>query len=230
MLSRILKLFLLFVLIFSSFSFTTALASETIKAPKNAVKTKVTEVIDGDTIKLKYDNKEETVRLILIDTPETKDAKKCVQLFGPEATEFTKKQLLGKEVKVELDLEERDKYGRLLAYVYLNEVMFNQILIEKGLARVTVYKPNVLHEKILKETEAASKKKKVGIWSSDAAIKSECVKTTKTTIPPVKQSGKKEVFKNCTELRKKYPKGVALGHPAYDTKHDRDKDNFACEK
>ncbi|WP_046180348.1 thermonuclease family protein [Domibacillus tundrae] len=215
-------------------------------APKTATKVTVNEVVDGDTIKVTYKGKKETVRLILIDTPETKDPKKCVQLFGPEASDFTKKSLLNKEVKLELGIQTRDKYGRILAYIYLNDVMFNKTLLEKGLARVAIFPPNTQYLEELQAAEAKAKKAKLGIWSSTNAINGGCAPkpapapvkpapkpkpapapkpAPKPTTPP-----KKESFKNCTELRKKYPDGVKKGHPAYDSKHDRDKDGWACER
>lgn len=104
--------------------------------PKTATKVTVKEVVDGDTVKVVYRGKTETVLMILIDTPETKDPKKCVQLYGPKATAYTKKYLLDKTktASIELDKDPRDQYGRLLAYVYVNETMFNELLIQNGWA------------------------------------------------------------------------------------------------
>ncbi|WP_342543319.1 thermonuclease family protein [Paenisporosarcina sp. FSL H8-0542] len=208
------------------------------KPPATAVKSKVTEVVDGDTIKLNYKGKSETVRFILIDTPETKKPQTCVQLFGAEASAFTKKALLNKEVKVELGVETRDQYGRLLAYIYINDVMFNKTLLEKGLARVAIYKPNTKYLEELQAVEKVAKGKKLGIWSSTNAINGGCAPKVVTVPKPVitkpapkpTTPAKTEIFKNCTELRKKYPRGVAKGHPAYQSKMDRDKDNWACER
>ncbi|MCM3788193.1 thermonuclease family protein [Domibacillus indicus] len=234
-------------------SFTPAfndLSSQTAEAalPKTATKVTVNEVVDGDTIKVTYKGRAETVRMILIDTPETKDPKKCVQLYGPEATAYTKKYLLDKTktVSIEFDKDTRDQYGRLLAYVYVNETMFNELLIQNGLARIAVFEPNTKYLKKLQESENKAKSAKKGIWSNSNAIKGGCApkpapapvkpapKPTPAPAPkPVPKPApapKKETFKNCTELRKKYPNGVKKGHPAYDTKHDRDKDGWACER
>ena len=73
-------------------------------------------VVDGDTIIL---SNGERVRLIGVDTPETKHPNKPVQYFGKEASAFTKRMVEGKEVTLEYGQQQRDKYGRLLAYVYL---------------------------------------------------------------------------------------------------------------
>ncbi|WP_338749124.1 thermonuclease family protein [Bacillus sp. FJAT-52991] len=207
-------------------------------APKNAVTSKVTEVIDGDTIKVNFKGRKETVQMILIDTPETKDPKKCVQLYGPEASKFTKDSLLNKNVKLELGVQTRNKNGDILAYVYLNDKMFNKTLLEKGLARIAVYPPNTQYLKELQAAEATAKKKKLGIWSNKNAINGGCapkpapkpkpVPKPKPTPPKPQPTPKK--FKNCTELRKVYPDGVKKGHPAYDSKMDRDKDGWACER
>ncbi|MCM3790333.1 thermonuclease family protein [Domibacillus indicus] len=216
--------------------------------PKTAAKVTVKEVVDGDTVKVVYKGRTETVRMILIDTPETKDPNKCVQLYGPEAAAYTKKYLLDKTktVSIELDKDTRDQYGRLLAYVYVNETMFNELLIQNGLARIAVFEPNTKYLKKLQESETKAKSAKKGIWSNSNAIKGGCA--PKPAPAPVKPAPKptpapapkpapkpapapkKETFKNCTELRKKYPNGVKKGHPAYDAKHDRDKDGWACER
>lgn len=77
----------------------------------------VTEVVDGDTIKIEYNGNQETVRLIGVDAPETVDPRKPVQDFGVEASNFAKNLLEGESVYLRLQTN-RDKYGRLLAYVY----------------------------------------------------------------------------------------------------------------
>lgn len=202
-------------------------------APKNTIATKVTKVVDGDTIEVDLKGKKETVRMILIDTPETKHPSKCIQLYGPEASKYTTDTLLNKNIKLELGIQERDKYGRILAYIYINDKMFNKTLLEKGLARVAVYPPNTQYLDELKKVEANAKKKKIGIWSNKNAINGGCVKKPvpkPTPAPTPKPEPAPIKFKNCTELRKVYPNGVPKGHPAYDPKMDRDKDGWACER
>jgi micrococcal nuclease len=127
----------------------------------------VTKVVDGDTIKVNINGQEETIRLLLIDTPETVHPHKPVQPYGPEASAFIKQLLDGKKVRLELGISERDKYGRLLAYVYTeNGKMVNKLLLEEGLARVAyIYQPNT---KYLEELQAIQKKAQElnkGIWS-----------------------------------------------------------------
>lgn len=127
----------------------------------------VIHVTDGDTIKVRLDNgKEEKVRMILVDTPETVHPNKPVQPFGPEASQLTKNTLSGASIGLELGIEERDRYGRLLAYVYLQDgSMYNKTLVEKGLARVAVYPPNTKYLDEFKALEQQAKTEKLGIWS-----------------------------------------------------------------
>ncbi|MED0678713.1 thermonuclease family protein [Aneurinibacillus thermoaerophilus] len=136
----------------------------------NSITTKVIKVIDGDTFVVKINNKEEKVRLIGVDTPETVHPSKPVQYYGPEASAYTKKRLEGKTVTLEFDVQQRDKYGRLLAYVWLgNEKnkkaeMFNQTLVKEGYAQVATFPPNVKYTdsfvKLQKEAREAGK----GLW------------------------------------------------------------------
>ncbi|MGE7602199.1 thermonuclease family protein [Peribacillus sp. NPDC097675] len=131
-------------------------------------KAEIVRVVDGDTVKIKTANgREETVRLLLIDTPETVHPSKPVQPFGPEASKFTKELLpAGSEVEVETGIGERDKYGRLLAYFYVDGKMVNKLLLEKGLARVAyVYAPNTKYLDELEAIQKQAQKKEVGIWS-----------------------------------------------------------------
>lgn len=129
-------------------------------------KAQVVKVLDGDTIKIRYQNKEETVRFLLVDTPETVHPTKSVQPFGPEASAYTKKRLTNKTVEIEIDVGERDKYGRLLAYVYEGGKMINRELLEKGYARVAyVFAPNTRYVDEFREIQKKAQQKKVGIWS-----------------------------------------------------------------
>ncbi|MGE7183091.1 thermonuclease family protein [Peribacillus sp. NPDC006672] len=129
---------------------------------------KIVRVVDGDTVKIKMTNgKEETVRLLLVDTPETVHPSKPVQPFGPEASKFTKDLMpAGSNVEVETGIGERDKYGRLLAYFYVDGKMVNKLLLEKGLARVAyVYAPNTKYLDEFEDIQKQAQKDEVGIWS-----------------------------------------------------------------
>ncbi|MDO3411559.1 thermonuclease family protein [Saccharibacillus sp. CPCC 101409] len=130
------------------------------------VSAEVERTVDGDTFIADLDGGgRERIRMLLIDTPETKKEGTPVQPFGPEASEYTKKLLTGREVQLEFDEEERDQYGRMLAYVYLDGESVNETLLEQGLARVVVYRPNDRYEDEFRKIENAAKSKKLGVWS-----------------------------------------------------------------
>ncbi|PJN87304.1 nuclease [Bacillus sp. mrc49] len=144
---------------------------------------KIVRVVDGDTVKIKLENgNEETVRLLLIDTPETVHPSKPVQPFGPEASKFTKELMpAGSTVEVETGIGERDKYGRLLAYFYVNGKMVNELLLEKGLARVAyVYAPNTKYLDELESIQKQAQKERIGIWSLEDYATSKGFDDSKT--------------------------------------------------
>ncbi|WP_339226030.1 thermonuclease family protein [Oceanobacillus sp. FSL K6-2867] len=142
-------------------------SEEQSKSPSGVVLTSafVNRVVDGDTIKVQIDGKEETVRLILVDTPETKHPQLGVQPFGPEASAYTENALNGKKIDLEKDVSDRDKYGRLLRYVWVDGELFNQQLIEKGLARVAIYQPDVKYVDQFSEKQQKAQQEGIGIWS-----------------------------------------------------------------
>ncbi|NDI33587.1 thermonuclease family protein [Chengkuizengella sediminis] len=133
----------------------------------------ITDIVDGDTIKVQFEGKEETIRLLLVDTPETVHPNKPIQPFGPEASKFAKDTLtLGKKVQIEIDVSERDKYGRLLAYLWVEGKLFNEMLLEKGLARVAyIYPPNVKYVDQFQETQEKARQEGIGIWSLEDYVK-----------------------------------------------------------
>jgi micrococcal nuclease len=114
----------------------------------------VTRVVDGDTIVVRVDGRVATVRLIGIDTPETKDPRKPVQCFGREASAHTGELLpVGAAVRLAYDVERNDRYGRTLAYVYRVDrtadagkgSFVNAALVRDGYASSYTYPPNVAH-------------------------------------------------------------------------------------
>lgn len=106
--------------------------------------TTVLRVVDGDTFVVNYNGVEEYVRLIGVDTPESvhPDSEKNTEA-GILASDYTKARLEGKQVELEFDVQQRDMYGRLLAYVYVDGVMYNKTLLEDGVANLATYPPNV---------------------------------------------------------------------------------------
>lgn len=130
----------------------------------------VVKVIDGDTITIKLDGQNETIRLIGLDTPETNDPRTGVQCFGKEATAKLK-SVIGKRVAIEKDAGEgeRDKYDRLLAYVYSEEgLLLNKYLIEQGYAYEYTYDDPYKYRKEFKAAQVDAKAKQRGLWAPNA--------------------------------------------------------------
>jgi micrococcal nuclease len=127
---------------------------------------RVVEVIDGDTVVVAFANgTTDTVRLLGVDTPETKHPTKGVQCFGPEASAFTKHALTGRVVRLEFDIERRDIYGRRLAYVWLHGHRFNDVLLRRGYARFLVIPPNGQYGRALLGAELAARRHRRGLWA-----------------------------------------------------------------
>jgi micrococcal nuclease len=155
----------------------TVLFSCCVEEYQERYKAKVVRVIDGDTIVVRFDGKTERVRLIGVDTPETKPKRNkpfeydsitnltYLAEWGLKAKNFTKRTLEGKTVELEFDRSAglRDKYGRLLAYVYINGTDFNALLIKEGYARVFVTNFKKLNHYLKLEREAMEKG--IGLWS-----------------------------------------------------------------
>jgi micrococcal nuclease len=103
----------------------------------------VVRVIDGDTIEVSIGGKNCKVRYIGINTPETKDPQKGVEWMGPEAAAKNEELVGGKVVGLEKDVSETDRYGRLLRYVWVGDLMVNAELVRLGCAQVSTYPPDV---------------------------------------------------------------------------------------
>ncbi|MFJ7950886.1 thermonuclease family protein [Lysinibacillus sp. NPDC096418] len=126
------------------------------------------DVIDGDTIRIKYKGSSEKVRLLLVDTPETNHETLGEQPYGPEAKEFAKQLLAGQDaVYLEFDVSYRDKYKRLLAYVYTKDgISVQEQLLKNGLARVAyIYEPNTKHVDWFNSLQKTAQNSATGIWS-----------------------------------------------------------------
>jgi micrococcal nuclease len=130
------------------------------KLPEGFVR--VAEVLDGDTIVIEGG---ERVRFIGVDTPETVHPSKPVQCFGREASDFTKQLLEGSIVRLERDISDTDKYGRLLRYVHLEDgSLVNLKLVEAGFAYASAYPPDIAHAAEFSAAMAAAREAKTGLW------------------------------------------------------------------
>lgn len=126
----------------------------------------VSKVVDGDTVEL---SNAKRVRLLGVDTPETKDPRKSVQCFGKEASSETKKLLEGKTVILQKDVSETDKYGRILRFIFLplpdgNYLFVNDYLIREGFAKVLTIPPDVKYAEQFLEAQREARENKKGLW------------------------------------------------------------------
>jgi micrococcal nuclease len=124
----------------------------------------VLRVIDGDTIVVLLDGHQEKVRYMGMNTPETHHAHKGIEPFGPEAAEADRRLVEGKTVRLEFDVQGRDKYGRLLAYVYVGEVMVNAKLVRQGYAQVATYPPTVQYVDLFRQLQREAREAGRGLW------------------------------------------------------------------
>ena len=141
--------------------------------------TTVVRVVDGDTLKVRYWGKEESIRLIGIDTPESRvnkkakrDAKrsgqdiKTITAMGTRATEYVESLVkTGDLITIEFGVQQRDRYGRLLGYVYLsNGKMLNEEIVKAGYANVMTIPPNVKYQDRFLRAYKKARERKRGLW------------------------------------------------------------------
>ena len=129
----------------------------------------VVEVVDGDTITVRLGGREEQVRLLGIDTPETVAPDSPVECFGPEASARAHELLApGTEVRLERDVEARDRFDRLLAHVVRHDdgLFVNEVLAAEGFADVLVIEPNVAHRDRIAAAVAAARAEGRGQWGA----------------------------------------------------------------
>lgn len=143
--------------------------------PNAVYQVSVRRVVDGDTVIVDFPTGErERVRLIGVDTPETVHPKKPVQHYGREASAFTKKELTGKNVWLQMDVQVRDRYQRALGYVWMEKPgeseksvrkgMFNARLILEGYGQVMTIQPNVKCAEMFVKFQREAREQKKGLW------------------------------------------------------------------
>ena len=190
----------------------------------------VVRVIDGDTIELENGNK---VRYIGIDTPEIKHPTIPVQCYGKEAYGKNKDLVEGKVVRLEKDISEKDKYERLLRYVYVDDVFVNDYLVREGYAHASSYPPDVKFQNQFREAEKEAREGSKGLWK-------ECKEVTEELkVSPTPQDFKKGEWEcmsnvyNCSDFKTQAEAQYVFefcGGTANDIhKLDRDKDGKVCE-
>jgi micrococcal nuclease len=131
----------------------------------------VTHVVDGDTIDVRIGGRDERVRLIGIDTPETKKPNTPIQCYGPEASAFTASILpVGTEIRLERDVVGRDDYGRLLAYVHLadspTDTFVNREIVARGYAVPLAIEPNTTYAAEFAAAAGRAEADDLGLWAA----------------------------------------------------------------
>ncbi len=126
----------------------------------------IVRVVDGDTVQL---DSGEKVRYIGIDTPETVAPNQPVGCFGKEASARNSALVLGKEVQLELDRNDTDRYGRLLRYVYVGDTMINEQLVREGYAISNPYPPDTKYQNRFDEAQVQAQLEGLGIWGEGCA-------------------------------------------------------------
>ena len=152
--------------------------------PNGEMQATVERVIDGDTVEL---TNGERVRLIGVDTPESVKPNSPVEPYGKEASLYTQKHLAGQEVILRFDVETRDRYDRLLAYLYLPDgTFFNEKLVREGYARIMTIPPNVAYAELFLEAEREAREQNRGLWAlnpNPAASSAAAAQKEEKTVP-----------------------------------------------
>ncbi|HOJ92884.1 MAG TPA: thermonuclease family protein [Dictyoglomaceae bacterium] len=162
----------------------------------NLIPVNVTKVVDGDTIEVELNQKIEKVRFIGVDCPESTTR---LDPYGKEASNFTKEWLSGKEIYLEFDTQVRDRYGRILAYVWLTPIqeineeeirskMFNAILLSEGYAQIMTIPPNLKYVKYFINLQKEAQENKKGLWGITIAKEEqkEEISTQKLSLDSIK--------------------------------------------
>ncbi len=131
---------------------------------------RVVRVVDGDTIIVEIDGREERLRYIGVDTPESVQPNTPVECFGREASAENARLVEGKRVELERDTSNRDRFNRLLRYVYVVEngqrTFVNQALVANGFAYASTFPPDVRHEDTLRAAQREARDESRGLWGA----------------------------------------------------------------
>jgi micrococcal nuclease len=151
----------------------------------------VVEVIDGNTIRVNLGDRAETVRYIGINTKETILPRRGPEPSGREGAEANRELVARQQIRLELDAQERDREGRLLAYVYVADKMVNAELVRRGSAEIMTVQPNVRHRDLFVTLEQEARDEKRGLWAdpSEPTTPTSVAQTGPTTgdrpgVPP----------------------------------------------
>jgi len=141
-----------------------------VSKPSAPILVSVVQIIDGDTIRVCcLAGREEKVRYIGVNTPEVHHPTKGEEPGGREATAVNRQLVGGRQVRLELDVQERDRYGRVLAYVWMDQsveaVMVNAELVRRGYAQVMTIPPNVKYQELFLKLQREAREAARGLWA-----------------------------------------------------------------
>lgn len=198
---------------------------------------RVSDVVDGDTVKLTqtYGGGIVTVRVLGIDTPETRDPRRGVGCYGPEASAWATRVLLGKTVTIRTDSTQdtRDRYGRLLAYVRLPSGLdYSTAAVRAGYAKHYVYQTPVSLAPRLRAAEASARTNGRGLWGPPCHgdITSQHISSDReTSASEAPQQDASAYYANCAAARAAGAAPLRRGDSGYGTHLDGDDDGVACE-
>jgi micrococcal nuclease len=124
----------------------------------------VVRVVDGDTIIVRLGGRQQRLRYLGMNTPESVDPRREVQCFGKEAAARNRELVDGKTVWLEKDVSDTDQYGRLLRYVSVNGLLVNAELVREGYAHALTYPPDVRYAERFRALEREAREAKRGLW------------------------------------------------------------------
>lgn len=134
-------------------------------AAQSTLEATVTRIVDGDTIHVRVDGRLEKVRYIGVNTPEVHHPRKAEEPGGRAAAAVNRDLVNGRRVRLELDMQSRDRYGRLLAYVWMDETMINAELVRRGFAQAMTVPPNVRHQSLFLKLQREAREARRGLWA-----------------------------------------------------------------
>ena len=137
-------------------------------AAQSTLEGTVTRIVDGDTIHVRVAGQIEKVRYIGVNTPEVHNPRKGEEPGGRAAAAVNRDLVNGRRVRLELDTQSRDRYGRLLAYVWVDDTMINAELVRRGFAQVMTIPPNVRHQSLFLKLQREAREAGRGLWADPA--------------------------------------------------------------
>ena len=174
----------------------------------------VLSIVDGDTVKIDYQGKKTSVRLIGVDTPETVHPSKPVEVYGKEASNFTRNLLLGESVYLRFDVEQTDRFGRLLAYLYRapDGLFVNLEIVRQGYGPVDTRFP-FKHIALFRHYETQARAAEKGLYGTPQERQEEPGETGQVYVT---RTGKKYHRDGCRSLRKsKFPMSLVEAKQKY---------------